>query len=165
MPPPLPSPKDRPAPEQFFKQAREAYFDGKAIDFSAADIVVIASDAALRSLFQRIFRLEVNDPDLQHHIREYLEEVAEELEHSADTADAKVELIDLAGMPVAGAATVAGIGLLVTAGVVLGPLVLFGGGMAALAISGTGRTWVKLGANRTKSAAKKVRRLAASLQP
>jgi hypothetical protein len=165
MPLPPSNPEHGLTPEHFFMQARQAYFEGKPIDFSAADIVMIAGDAASRALFQRIFRQEVNDPDLQHHILEYLEEVAEELDDSADTADAKVELIDRAGMPVATAATVAGIGMLVTVGVFLGPLALFGGGIAALAISGTGRTWVKLGANRTKAAARKVRRLAASLNP
>ena len=102
-------------------QARQAYFEGKQIDFSAADIVMISGDATSRALFQRIFRQEVNDPDLQHHILEYLEEVAEELDDSADTEDAKVELIDRAGMPAATAATVAGIGMLVTVGVFLCP--------------------------------------------
>ena len=80
MPLPPSGPEYGLTPEHFFMQARQAYFEGKPIDFSAADIVMIADDAASRALFQRIFRQEVNDPDLQHHILEYLEEVAEELD-------------------------------------------------------------------------------------
>jgi hypothetical protein len=55
------------APEHFFMQARQAHFEGKPIDLSATEIVMIAGDAASRAIFQRMFRQEVNDRDLGPH--------------------------------------------------------------------------------------------------
>ncbi len=146
-------------PERFVEEARQVSLgEQKAIETSAADVIRILEDPAMRANLRELLARGSNDKDVVKVIGEFLEDVAGELEDDAKYADTMVELIDRAGMGVAASVTAAGIGALVTIGATLGPIALLIGGLVGLAGSGTGRTDMKLSGNQNLSTAQKIRR-------
>jgi hypothetical protein len=85
------------------------------------------------------------------------------MEDAAEISELKLDLVDRAGMPVAASVTGAAIVAIIVSGGTLGPALLLGCGLVGLAASGTSRTLMKLSSRKSKSAARKVRRLIADL--
>jgi|GEM_PF-3876754 hypothetical protein len=144
----------------FINAVRGACFEDRRPHLGAAEIIRIVENSACRASLTRIIQQEINDPDLRQYIVSFLDETADQYDDEVDFADAGIDLIDRSGLPIATAATVAGIGMLVTIGVTVGPVLLVGCGMAALALCVIGRTGVRLSGNGSKSIARKIRRFA-----
>jgi hypothetical protein len=89
----------------------------------------------------------------------YINDISESLDEAQGVSEAHIDLIDKAGFPVATGAVGLGIALLVSTGIVLGPVAVFGGGLFGLGVCGAGRTVIKLQSNRNKASMRKLKRL------
>jgi hypothetical protein len=151
-------------PERFFARARDVLLqEAETLDFQAADILEIAQDRAMREDFRKRFQQETNNLELGKLILDYLDGVAEDMEDAAEISEIKLDLVDRAGMPVAASVTGAAIVAIIVSGGTLGPALLLCFGLVGLAVSGTSRTLMKLSSRKSKSAARRVRRLMADL--
>lgn len=147
-------------PALFIERARAAMLDGhRKIEFDPWHVVAIASATNLRTAFIDLVNNQSNDPDLKRLVLEYIRDIAEALENSTAGSESFIDLIDKAGFPVATGAVGAGIALLVSAGIILGPIALFSGGLVGLGLCGTGRTIIRLQGNKNKFAVIKLKRL------
>ncbi len=150
-------------PHRVIKTAFEAYIEGNQFEFDMNDVILIASDSALRSEFRKLFYSH-NDADVQRSIVEYLDEVPGRLDAQAARSENIVGLIDQAGMSVASATTVAGLVTLLTNGATSGAIMLLAAGLVSLSLGGIGRFTVKSTASRRLANANQVRRLLASIR-
>lgn len=159
----MPSSVDNPAddlPELFLARARTALLYGdRLIDFESRDVISIASTSHLKLKFVDLVKNEINDLELNNLIIGYINDISESLDEAQGVSEAHIDLIDKAGFPVATGAVGLGIALLVSTGIVLGPLAVFGGGLFGLGVCGAGRTVIKLQSNRNKASMRKLKRL------
>jgi len=92
-------PDNRTRSERFLAEARNALLEGQhKLNVDPEDILKIAGDPVLRHEFVRRFKSEINDPDLQSLIIQYIRSVRDGLEDAAERTENKVELLDRAGL-------------------------------------------------------------------
>lgn len=149
--------------DRFFAEARSILAgDLKAFSILPHDLLEIAEQSAMRSEFDRRL-LGLNDPDLKRLIEDFIRDASEAMNDAALDDDRKVDLLDRAGLSVAGSVTVGGIGLAIAKGAaggsVLGPMGMFGGGLIGLIFVAWGRDTLKRRSNRSMSWRRKLRRL------
>jgi len=80
-------------PRRIIEAAFKAHVEGDKFVFDTNDVIVIASDSALRSAFRKRF-FSHNDNEVQRSIIEYLDEVPGRLEARAARSENLVGLID-----------------------------------------------------------------------
>lgn len=147
----------------FFARARLAAGDRSfKIEGGEAEIGSIAIDAALRASFRAKYR-QLNDPDLQASITDYLGELIIPLEAASDRSDIRVDLIDRAALTPSIAILVAGLVSLAGTGGMAAPFLL-AAGLAGAGASAGSRSLLKSAAYRGRLRSKHVRLLLESLQ-
>ena len=162
--PPHSNAVDDDLPVRFFGAARNVLVgDSDRLDFEVYDLLAIVENPALRARFQTLYRELAQNPELGVLVREFLEDVATDLEDKAKVTDIKVDLLDRAGLAVAASVTAAGIAAIIATGGTVGAIILLSGGLIGMGSAGTGRTIMKLGGQRDVSAAQKIRRLVNNL--
>lgn len=149
-------------PRRIIEAAFKAHVEGDKFVFDTNDVIVIASDSALRSEFRKLL-FSHNDNEVQRSIIEYLDEVPGRLEARAARSENLVGLIDQAGMSVASATTVAGLVTLLTEGATLDAITLLVAGLCGLTLGGVARFMLKSTASRRLVNANQVRRLVISI--
>lgn len=146
----------------FYEQVTDVA-EARRRDFGVGrdDLIRIASNPAMRAEFQRL--LAIADPQLQRRIITYLRDMAEQLDEIGQEADRHVELLDRAGLSVAGSITATGLGGTIVAYMsalsIVGPIAALGGGLVGVIASAFGRHALKKHSDANKLRAARLRRL------